>query len=65
MTEKNTEASPLVGVIMGSESDFKVMQEALEVFEDFEVPYEFRVLSAHRTPHLASAYGRDAAGSRH
>ena len=61
MMEKNSHATPLVGIIMGSDSDFKVMQEALEVFEDFEVAYEFRVLSAHRTPHLASAYGRDAA----
>jgi 5-(carboxyamino)imidazole ribonucleotide mutase len=62
MTEKHTQASPLVGVIMGSDSDFTVMREAFEVFEEFEVPYEFRVLSAHRTPRLASAYGREAAG---
>ncbi len=62
MTEKNTSTSPLVGIIMGSDSDFKVMQEALEVFEDFDVACEFRVLSAHRTPNLASAYAREAAG---
>ena len=61
MVDDNTQHAPLVGIVMGSDSDFKVMQEALEVLEDFEVPYEFRVLSAHRTPHLASAYGRDAA----
>lgn len=62
MTEKNTSTSPLVGIIMGSDSDFKVMQEALEVFEDFDVACEFRVLSAHRTPNLASAYAQEAAG---
>jgi 5-(carboxyamino)imidazole ribonucleotide mutase len=62
MTEKDTSTSPLVGIIMGSDSDFKVMEEALEVFEDFDVACEFRVLSAHRTPNLASAYAREAAG---
>jgi phosphoribosylaminoimidazole carboxylase PurE protein len=62
MTEDSTSSSPLVGIIMGSDSDFKVMQEALEVFEEFDVACEFRVLSAHRTPKLASTYAQGAAG---
>ena len=42
--------SPRVGVIMGSDSDWPVMQGAAQALEEFSVPYEVRVLSAHRTP---------------
>lgn len=51
---------PLVGVIMGSDSDWPVMQRAVDVLRDFGVPYEARVLSAHRTPDLAAAYAEQA-----
>jgi len=53
---------PLVGIIMGSDSDWPVMRRAADVLRDFGVPSEARVLSAHRTPDLATAYARDAEG---
>ena len=51
---------PLVGVIMGSDSDWPVMQRAVEVLRDFGIPHEARVLSAHRTPDLAATYAEEA-----
>ncbi|MFC4452381.1 5-(carboxyamino)imidazole ribonucleotide mutase [Deinococcus sonorensis] len=51
---------PLVGVLMGSRSDFETMQGALTLLAELEVPYEVRVLSAHRTPQLLSQYGARA-----
>lgn len=42
--------SPLVGIVMGSASDWEIMREAAKQLTDFSVPYETRVLSAHRTP---------------
>lgn len=45
---------------MGSESDLPVMEEAARVLEEFGVPYEIRVLSAHRTPHRMLEYARTA-----
>lgn len=48
--------TPLVGIAMGSESDLRVMREAAEVLQDFEVPFEIRVLSAHRTPAIMQEY---------
>ncbi|MDH4057345.1 MAG: AIR carboxylase family protein, partial [Cyclobacteriaceae bacterium] len=41
----------LVGIIMGSQSDLKIMKEAAEVLEELNVPFELTVVSAHRTPH--------------
>ena len=41
---------PIVGIIMGSDSDLKVMQAAAEVLKQFEIPYELTIVSAHRTP---------------
>lgn len=43
--------NPQVGIAMGSESDLPVMREAAHILETFGIPYEMRVLSAHRTPH--------------
>ena len=43
-------ANPLVGVVMGSDSDWKVMQHAVAMLKHFGVPREARVVSAHRTP---------------
>ncbi len=54
--------SPLVAVVMGSSSDLKVMQEAVEILDTFGVPHEVRVVSAHRTPDDMLAYGHAAAG---
>ncbi|HTZ42278.1 MAG TPA: 5-(carboxyamino)imidazole ribonucleotide mutase [Jatrophihabitans sp.] len=53
---------PLVGVIMGSDSDFTVMRAAAEALAEFEVPFEVRVVSAHRTPEGMVEYARAAAG---
>ncbi len=46
----------LVGIIMGSDSDLAVMAEAGTIFEEFDVPYEITVVSAHRSPDLAHKY---------
>ncbi len=48
--------SPLVGILMGSTSDWDVMKSARDVFADFGVPHECRVLSAHRTPGATVEY---------
>ncbi|MGO9509743.1 MAG: 5-(carboxyamino)imidazole ribonucleotide mutase [Mycobacterium sp.] len=56
-----TEA-PRVGVIMGSDSDWSVMQDAALALDEFDVPNEVRVVSAHRTPGVMFDYARDAAG---
>jgi len=45
-----------VAIMMGSKSDFEVMQEAADILKDFEVSYEMRVLSAHRTPKETAEY---------
>jgi 5-(carboxyamino)imidazole ribonucleotide mutase len=53
---------PLVGVVMGSTSDWEVMQHVAKRLAEFEVPYETRVVSAHRTPDLLYRYGEEARG---
>lgn len=53
---------PLVAVVMGSDSDWTVMSAAANVLNDFKVPFEVEVLSAHRTPEKMIAYGKAAAG---
>lgn len=55
-------SSPVVGVVMGSDSDMAVMRGAVEALEEFAVPTEVRVVSAHRTPEDMIAYGKAAAG---
>jgi len=52
--------SPLVAVLMGSDSDMKVMEGALEILRTFEVPYEVKVLSAHRAPEDVAAFAKSA-----
>jgi 5-(carboxyamino)imidazole ribonucleotide mutase len=52
--------APLVGVIMGSDSDWEIMQHAVVQLDAFAVPYEARVLSAHRTPDDSFAYAEGA-----
>jgi 5-(carboxyamino)imidazole ribonucleotide mutase len=56
-----TDAGPIVGVVMGSSSDLDVMRDAIDVLEQFGVPYEVRVVSAHRTPDDMIAFGHAAA----
>lgn len=51
-----------VGVIMGSKSDWETMRHACEVLEELEIPYEKKVVSAHRTPDLMFRYAEEAAG---
>jgi 5-(carboxyamino)imidazole ribonucleotide mutase len=51
---------PVVGIVMGSSSDFEVMNEAATVLERFSVDYEIRVVSAHRTPDAMLEYGSSA-----
>ena len=53
-------ANPLVGLIMGSSSDWETMGHAAEVLEELGVPYERRVVSAHRTPDLLFEYAASA-----
>lgn len=55
-----SETSPLVGIAMGSESDWPVMQAAADVLNRFGIPYEARVLSAHRTPEKMTEYALSA-----
>jgi phosphoribosylaminoimidazole carboxylase PurE protein len=52
--------NPVVGIIMGSDSDLPVMQEAVKILKQFEVPYEIGVYSAHRSPHRTAEYVRTA-----
>jgi len=54
-------AEPVVGVIMGSRSDWETMQHACATLDELGVPYETRVVSAHRTPELMAEYASGAA----
>jgi len=56
------DASPIVGVVMGSSSDWDVMQHACAVLREFGVPHEAKVVSAHRMPDDMFAYAEGAAG---
>lgn len=53
---------PVVGIVMGSSSDFEVMNQAAAVLERFGVDHEIRVVSAHRTPEVMLEYGASAKG---
>ncbi len=54
--------SPMVGILMGSDSDLPTMQEATKILEEFGVPFEMRICSAHRTPERLVRYAREAEG---
>ena len=56
------ETRPLVGVIMGSKSDWETLEHAANILTRFEVPHECRVVSAHRTPEEMQRYAQQAAG---
>ena len=53
---------PLVGIVMGSDSDWPLVKKACETLDKFGVRYETRVISAHRTPDVALAYSKSAEG---
>ena len=53
-------AAPLVGIVMGSDSDWETMQHASERLREFDVAHESRVVSAHRTPDLLFRYAQEA-----
>ena len=55
-----TSTSPLVGVIMGSRSDYQVLEPAVEILRDLQVPFEKRIVSAHRTPDWMFEYASTA-----
>ena len=57
MTEKS---SPRVAIIMGSDSDWAIMKGAAKILQDFDVPFELRILSAHRSPEQTAEYARQA-----
>lgn len=52
--------SSQVGIIMGSKSDYSVMEEAAKILKYFEIPYEVSIVSAHRTPHRMFEYSESA-----
>jgi len=58
----NSAVTPLVGVVMGSASDYDTMAPACEILSELGIPYEARVVSAHRTPDWLFAYAEQAAG---
>ena len=62
MTEVKGAGAPLVGIIMGSRSDWETMRHAAETLEKLGVPHETRVVSAHRTPDRLVDYAKGAAG---
>ena len=57
---RTARTSPLIGIVMGSDSDWPTLQAAAWILEDFAVPYEARVVSAHRTPDLMFEYATAA-----
>ena len=60
MAKKSKVSKPLVGVIMGSRSDWETLQHTVEILKKFGVPHEVRVVSAHRTPDLLFSYASSA-----
>ena len=60
MPRKTTKPSPLVGVVMGSKSDWETMQHAHALLNDFKVPHERKIVSAHRTPSWMAEYAQQA-----
>src|SRR5919107_1833543 len=60
MSEARSDMQPLVGLIMGSKSDWETMSHASQTLETLEVPFEVRIVSAHRTPDLLFEYAGTA-----
>ena len=59
-TIPNVTQTPVVGIIMGSQSDLKVMQPAADILKGFNIPFEITIVSAHRTPHRMFDYAENA-----
>lgn len=62
LQDQAASSPPLVGVVMGSKSDWETMRHASELLTELKIPHETRVVSAHRTPERLFAYGREAEG---
>lgn len=62
MSAENKNTKAVVGIIMGSRSDLEVMKGAMDVLDSFQVPYEAKIVSAHRTPDLLASYAKEAKG---
>jgi 5-(carboxyamino)imidazole ribonucleotide mutase len=60
MNKKSPSPAPIVGIIMGSKSDYETMGHAETILIEFEIPYEIQVVSAHRTPQAMYTYGTTA-----
>lgn len=56
----NTDKKPLVGIVMGSDSDMPIMAKAADILEELDIPYEMAVISAHREPDVFFEYARSA-----
>jgi 5-(carboxyamino)imidazole ribonucleotide mutase len=61
MDQPQQTPSPLIGIVMGSKTDYSVMKAAVAILREFDVPFEARVVSAHRTPQLMVEYASTAA----
>lgn len=62
MEQTGQVSTPLVGIIMGSDSDLKVMVNAANIMKQFNIPFEIKVVSAHRTPERMFEYAKSAKG---
>src|ERR1041385_8054886 len=60
-TENSKLVTPLIGIIMGSDSDLNVMQDAASILKEFDIPFELTIVSAHRTPLRMVEYATKAA----
>ena len=61
MAQAGPPITPRVGVIMGSQSDWPTMKNASDILDDFQIPHEVKVVSAHRTPEFMVEYAKSAA----
>ena len=55
-------SKPVVSIVMGSDSDLEIMREAGKILDEFGIPYEMDITSAHRSPARTAEYARQAAG---
>jgi 5-(carboxyamino)imidazole ribonucleotide mutase len=60
--DNSSAAKPVVGIIMGSQSDWSTMGEAAALLKQLEIPFETKIVSAHRTPQLLYSYAEEAEG---
>ena len=60
MAPSNSAHMPLVAVVMGSDSDLRTLEPTIDILKKFEIPFEVRILSAHRTPHRMIDFAQEA-----